>query len=272
MNKKFIFIAVVAVLVVAAGAVVVASRWNRHTIVTKDYWPDAGQPVVHDINQPTSDKLTADENAIRAFMGVPNLALDYITSQKNPANFSVGKIETVPVKGTNESGAWKMEIPKEWERPVNIYQQTKYIDDRCEVYEFEVDARNSQVVEVHLKYAQEIEQMEASGTPVNIMDRCKSYPSMEVPLKTKDIIQTNALTYLSRLPNYDAIKDQLTYIPSSKNPINAPAANEWKWEDKSYKLPEGLSSDPWPYPTVRIIMTSGRKLLYYLNTTGLFQN
>ncbi len=270
MNKNYLFLG--GLVVIAAAAVVIALFQRQPTrLIIRDYVPDSMQPAMPD-NEPPEAKLTADENAIRAFMSVPNLALDYITRQKDPANFSVGKIETLPVKGTNESGAWKMDIPKEWERPVNIYQQTKYINDRCEVYEYEVDARNSQVVEVHVKYAQEIEQMQASGTPINITDRCKAYPSMEVPIKPKNFIEEYAMGYLSRLPNYESIKSQLQYIPSMKNPINAPAANEWKWEDKSYKLPEGLSSDPYPYPTIRIIMSSGGKLLYYFNSTGLFLN
>jgi len=96
---------------------------------------------------------------------------------------------------------------------------------------------------------------------------------MEIPLKTKDVIERSAFEYLGRDPENAKIlirsDIQSEYISSKKGSAN-PAANEWKWEDKSVSLPDGLTGDPWQHPTIRIIMTSGGKLLYYLNTTGLF--
>jgi hypothetical protein len=164
-----------------------------------------------------------------------------------------------------------MDTPKEWERPTNVYQQTKYINDRCEVYEYEVDTRSSQVVDVHVRYPDEIQKMQVNAL-TDISARCKSYGSLETPLKTKEQIEQEAFKYLGKDNSDILIRSdiQFIYTPSTKNPKNIAAAHEWKWQDKSYKLPEGLSADVDPYPTVRIILTSGGKLLHYFNSRGLF--
>jgi hypothetical protein len=56
----------------------------------------------------------------------------------------------------------------------------------------------------------------------------------------------------------------------SKGNVKTPAASEWRWEDKKVDLPEGLDGDPWQHPIIRIIMSAGGKLMFYLNTTDLF--
>ena len=90
---------------------------------------------------------------------------------------------------------------------------------------------------------------------------------------SKDQIEQAAFAYLGRDPEHTKFMMrsdiQPQYLPSKPGAEN-PAANEWRWEDTSYKLPEGLVGDPWPYPTMRIIMSVGGKLVYYPNTTELF--
>jgi hypothetical protein len=195
---------------------------------------------------------------IRKFMNEPDLQLTYIATRR-PSNFNVGKITN------QDAGGFTMEDVKGWERKVEVYQQKDFIDDQCEVYEYEVDIRNNQLVEVHVRYPDGV----SVGSP-----QCSGLASLYYPVKTKDQIEQTAFDYLGRIPEStgsmlasSAIQPQ--YIPSMKG-TTKPSQNEWRWENTSYKLPDGLYSDAFAYPVLRIIMTSGGKLLYYLNTTGLF--
>jgi len=209
--------------------------------------------------RPESEREKAMQ-AIRTFMGEPNLQLTYIATRR-PSNFNVGKITN------QDAGGFTMEDVPGWERKVEVYQQKDFVDDQCEVYEYEVDVRNNQIIEVHVRYP--------DGVSVG-SSQCAGLASMYYPLKTKDQIEQAALAYLGRVPEStgsmlasSAIQPQ--YIPSKTNVTN-PSQNEYRWENKSYKLPEGLTSEPFPYPTLRIIMTSGGKLLYYFNSINLFNN
>ncbi len=214
--------------------------------------------------KPTAEKMETEKASIRKFMGDPNLDLIYRTTDKNATNLTVGKVTKL------NSGGWQMDTPKEWERPVDIYQQTAYMDNRCEIYEYELDSRNAQVVEVRIMYPQELQGQDLMAAEIGT--KCGSLPSLETPLKTKDQIEQEAFKYLGRDNGDILIKSniQFVYTPSMKNPKNAPAFNEWKWQDKSYKLPEGLTADVEPYPTVRIIMSSNGRLVNYFNSRGLF--
>jgi hypothetical protein len=216
------------------------------------------------------DKIKSQiQETIRNFMADPTLEINYISTKKNPSNFTVGKVTPVDNNPPGTSGAWSIETPKEWERPTYVFQQTEYIDNLCEVYEYEIDARNNELIEVHVKYPQ----IDMESSQEAKAKKCANYGSLYTPLKTKAQIETIAMDYLSRaITNFDQIKSQFVFKPSTKNAINAPAANEWFWQDTSYKLPEDLSGDVYNYPTIRIIISSGGKLIYYFNSVGLFKN
>jgi hypothetical protein len=101
--------------------------------------------------------------------------------------------------------------------------------------------------------------------------QCGQYGSLYAPTRTQAQIETVAMDYLSRdVPNFDQIRSQFVYKPSKDNPVNVAAAHEWIWQDTSYQLPEGLTGDVYNYPTIRIIISSGGKLLHYFNSVGLF--
>ena len=209
--------------------------------------------------RPESEREKAIQT-IRTFMGEPDLQLTYIATRR-PSNFNVGKVTNQDV------GGFTMEDVKGWDRRVEVYQQKDIVDDQCEVYEYEVDIRNNQLVEVHVRYPDGV----SVGSP-----QCTGQASMYYPLETKDQIEQVAFTYLGRVPEStgsmlasSAIQPQ--YIPSMKG-TTKPSQNEWRWEDKSYKLPEGLYSDAFSYPVLRISISSGGKLIYYFNSTGLFNN
>lgn len=220
-------------------------------------------------NPPSKSELAKAEQAIRTFMGDQNLGLKYIRQSRHPNNFAVFS----NVK--QNEGGFTADNPEEWDRPVYIFQQKNYINNRCEVYQYQVTLKTNQVVEIGIVYPEEFQQ----GDPITMQEKrraqCSSYGSLEIPLKTKDQIEQAMFVYLSKDPEHTKFllrsDIQLKYISSKKGADN-PAANEWKWEDKNYKLPEGLMGDPSPYPTMRIILSSGGKLIYYLNTTELFTN
>lgn len=218
-------------------------------------------------NPPAEAELAKAEQAIRTFMGEPNLDLAYKGQKNHPDNFAV--LSNVK----QNEGGFAADNPEEWDRSVYIFEQKDYINDRCEVYRYQVTQKTNQVVEIGIVYPEEIQQ----GNPAEQQERkkqCSKYGSLEIPLKTKAEIEQMAFAYLGRDPEHTKFTlrsdIQPEYIPSKPGAAN-PAMNEWKWEDKSYKLPEGLMGDPSSYPTMRIIISSGGKLVYYLNTTELFE-
>jgi len=221
------------------------------------------------VKEPTQSDIEKAEASIRTFMNKPELELIYLSSNKHPTNFTVA----IPDKANSLATGQGMYItPPEWNRPIYTFQQKEYINERCEVYEYEVRAKTSQIIEIHLVYPTEI-QTALSGPNGLSAAKCDQYGMMEIPLKTKDMIEKTAFEYLSRDPEHTKFllrsDIQPEYTPTMKG-VEYPAANEWKWEDKSYKLPEGLISDPYPYPTIRIIMSSGDKLISYFNSSDLF--
>lgn len=236
------------------------------------HYPDQCQTpdgrVFIDKSKPSEDELANAEKAIRIFMGDSNLELEYITQNRHPANFGIYKpADSNDPSNTDEQKAIRYDFIDEYDRPVYIFQQKEFINDRCEVYQYQVTIKTNQVVEIGLVYPQE----RSAVMP----GKCSDYESLEWPLKSRDEIEQAAFAYLGRDSEHTgflARSDiQLKYIPS-KSGVENPSHNEWRWEDKSYKLPEGLVADPFPYPTMRIIMSSGGKLVYYLNTTDLFPN
>jgi len=214
-------------------------------------------------NQPNNDFSSQIKQTIKNFMNDQSLNLTYVNTSKSPSNFSIGKVTVIG------EGAWRMDTPDEWQRPVYIFDQQEYIDDLCEVYQYEIDARNGNIVEVHVVYPQDTQQL----TTTERQEKCQSYGSLYTPLKTEEEIKSIAMDYLSRnVDNFEAIQDDFTYTPSTKDAVNMAAAHEWIWQDTSYQLPEGLTGDVYNYPTIRIIFSSGGKLIAYFNTVGLFED
>lgn len=221
-----------------------------------------GKIFVNDV-PPSEAELAQAEQAIKTFMGDQSLDFAYITQNRHPSNFAV--LSNVKPN----AGGFTADNPEEWDRPVYIFQQTTPINERCEVYQYQVTIKTHQVVEIGVAYPKD-------DQPMTIAERtakCSKYGSMEVPLKTKAEIEQIAYSYLGRDPEHTKIllKDSVPpqYEPSKTDAKN-PAMNEWKWEDKRVSLPEGLTGDPWQHPLIRIIISSGGKLDYYLNTTDLF--
>ena len=130
-----------------------------------------------------------------------------------------------------------------------------------QVYEYQTDSRNNTLTAVHIRDLRpsEIDTLKASGTTCGT-------PST-VPKLSETEAEVIATDYLKRaLPNFDQIKDKLAYSEKLGG-----ESQEWRFEDKSYKLPEGLVGDPYSYPVIRIVIYGDKSILYE-NTTSLFGN
>jgi hypothetical protein len=215
--------------------------------------------TVKDNTDQEIERLNKAEEAIRKFVGQPNLELQYVNYNNNPYNFQVGKTSGL------DKGVFVMKPVAGWDRPVYVFQQKEFINSSCEVYEYEVSAKTFQVIEIH------------TVTPKWFRmdkDNCSKLASMDWPLKTKNKIEQAVFAVMKNDPEHTSIlmcsDVQPQYIPLSKGNVKTPAASEWRWEDKKVDLPEGLDGDPWQHPIIRIIMSAGGKLMFYLNTTDLF--
>ncbi|MFA5010068.1 MAG: hypothetical protein WC553_02460 [Patescibacteria group bacterium] len=252
--KKLELIPILAVVFVVAIGI---WAWQSPKSSTRD---------VSVLPEPTTAVTAQIQLVIQRFMHLmadSNPTVRYITTQKNPSNFTIG---TATQLG---DGAWRTDTPAEWQRPVYVFQQTQYINEQCEVYEYEIDARNNQIVDIHVRYPEEIQNL-LGGVGLNA-SQCASYGSLYIPTKTQSQIETIAMDFLSQnVSNFTQLQDDFTYQPSKENPVNVAAAHEWIWQDTSYKLPKGLTGDVYNYPTIRVILTSGGKLIHYFNSVGLF--
>ncbi len=269
MKKPIIISILIALFLIAFVFIYWWQRGDALLVQPPSDLQDGGDTLINqEDKQPTPQLELSVQDAIRVFMNDPNLTIQYITSQKNPSNFNVGRVTPIDRDIPGVVSAWRTDTPPEWKRPVYIFQQTEYINDLCEVYEYEIDARNGQLVEVHVKYPEAIQRLSLGQRK----EQCSSLGSLYGPVKTEAQIKAVAMEYLSRaVPNFEQIKSKLIYKPSTENPVNIAAAHEWIWQDTSYQLPEGLTGDVYNYPTIRIIVSSSGKLIYYFNSVDLFE-
>ncbi|NMB56551.1 hypothetical protein GYA19_01265 [Candidatus Beckwithbacteria bacterium] len=198
--------------------------------------------------------FTDDVTVIRTFMANPNLELSFVKTDLPMPYFRVGKVTKV---GNGES----MEAVEDWVRKVNIYDQKGILDGRCATYEYQLDARSHKLTSVDIRGLRpnEIEALKKDG--INCVD------SYQMPKISKADAETIAKGYLKRaVPNLDQIWEEFIYSLQSNGELH-----QWLWEDKGYKLPEGLEGRPYSYPIIRITVY-GNKQIQYWNTVSLFQN
>jgi len=293
-NKQVIvgILAVAIVLLLAGMTYLILQKKEKvadvASIKTFEQCNDAGFPIIKHYpdqcqtpdgrifvnnNPPGEAELALAEQAIRTFMGDwdhpqmqesknHHIDLKYIGQNRHPNNFAV--LSNVK----SNAGGLTADNPEEWDRPAYIFQQANYIDSLCEVYEYEILIKTKQVVEISIVYPKKPNEKAQGPGP------CLNYDSLEVPLKTKTEIEQTAYMYLGRDPEHTKIllrsDIQPGYNSDKVGTAKNPEQNEWVWEDKSISLPEGLTGDPWQHPMIRIVISSGGKLVYYLNTTGLF--
>ena len=218
------------------------------------WWRQGGKTPVLPLKQAV-DTTTEDMAAIRTFMADPNLELSYVNTDLPMPYFRVGKVTKM---GNGEN----MEAVDGWLRKVNVYDQKELLNGACVVYEYHTDDRNHKLTAVVVRGLRpnEIDSLKNNGVT------CVS-DSHDVAKITKTEAETIAMGYLKRaVSNFNQIKDQFTYSLQSNG-----EAHQWFWEDKSYKLPDGLEGRPYSYPTIRITV-NGDKTISYWNTVSLFEN
>ncbi|MDO8503880.1 MAG: hypothetical protein Q7S60_04305 [bacterium] len=217
-------------------------------------WKQGNQTPAQPVNQ-QADNVSEDMTAIRSFMANPNLELIFVNTDLPMPYFRVGKVTKVD-DGEN------MEAVDSWVRKVNVYDQKEIVNEQCSIYEYHTDTRNHTLTAVLIRglRSSEIDTLKENGIT------CIS-DSGNMPKISKAEAETMAMEYLKRaVPNFDQIKDRFAYTQQRNG-----ESHEWIWEDKGYKLPEGLSSRPYSYPIVRIAVYGNREIQYW-NTVSLFQN
>lgn len=198
---------------------------------------------------------TDDVSVIRQFMGKSDLELSSVGTDLPTQYFRVGKVTKI---GTGEN----MDKVDGWVRQVNVYDQKDLVNGTCSVYEYNLDARNHKLTAVIIRGLKpsEIADYKNNGTT------CSADTDNKQKLSKADA-ETIAMDYLKRgVSNFDQIKNQFVYSEQYNG-----ESHEWLWEDKKYKLPEGLSSRPYQYPIIRISVYSNGEIQYW-NTTPLFEN
>lgn len=198
---------------------------------------------------------TDDVSVIRQFMGKSDPELSSVGTDLPTQYFRVGKVTKV---GTGEN----MDKVDGWVRQVNVYDQKELINGTCSVYEYNLDARNHKLTAVIIRGLKpsEIADYKNKGTTCS--------PDINNKRKlSKTDAETIAMSYLKQgVINFYQLKDQFVYSEQNNG-----ESHEWLWEDKTYKLPEGLSSRPYQYPIIRISVYSNGEIQYW-NTTPLFEN
>jgi len=233
-------IIVVLLILVGLGTAIVLGKQKSKSLVLP-------------VNQ-TVETTNQDISAIRTFMAEPSLELSFVNTDLPTQYFRVGKVTKV---GNGEN----MDAVDGWVRKVNIYDQKELLDGQCSIYEYNTDTKNHTLTAVSIRG---LRSDEASNLKNNGITCVSS--SGNISKITKAEAETIAMGYLKRaLPNFDQIKDQFVYTEQRGG-----ESHDWVWENKNYKLPEGLSSRPYLYPTIRISVY-GNKEIQYWNTVPLFE-
>lgn len=186
---------------------------------------------------------------VRAFMGQDSLEL-ISRSTQHPSNFTVGKSSQLPGKGVGS-----ITTPQEWEREVFVFDQ-KNLTENCVQYSYEVDVRIGKVVQVQL----------AGNPPVGSdleNEQTKCFNSLQQTTISDAEAKEIALAY-ARKDN--SINDAFTFTQEKQG-----GRYDFKWEDRSYKLPEEMVSEPYKYPVVRVVIDNKGNLVTYLNTVILYK-
>lgn len=210
-------------------------------------------PVSNSIDSSEQTKST-DLAAIRSFMRDPDLELTYIGTDLPQPYFMIGKVSEL-----EKGGGINIEQVEGWKRTVNVYEQKSLVEDQCAVYEFHTDTRNNQLTSVRIR--------NLKPTEIESLDTPCSEANNQMPVITKAEAETLAMGYFERAaPNFKEIENEFVYSTKLGG-----ESHEWRWEDKEYKLPEGLGGDPYSYPVIRIVVF-GNGTIQYENTTSLFED
>lgn len=231
-RNGYLYAGIVAVAVIIAGAFFLIYRSSQTDIAGVLY---AAPPEIE---------------SIHSFMGDPNMGL-IKTGTRAPSNFTVGRTESIG------NGDERTTVPVEWKRQVDTFEQKSLTKD-CKLYTYEVDTKSGKVVQVQL----------ASNPPVGSdMEIEQAQCERANPLRQVTDTEAEDLAWAyarKNVPNLTQTKAKVSLDKGDRY--------VWTWEDTSYNLPEGLTSEPWQYPIIRVILDKQGRLMTYLNTTFFYGN
>ncbi len=148
-----------------------------------------------------------------------------------------------------------MVTPPEWERKVYIFDQTS-IASNCQFYSYEVDTKSGKVVQVQLIGSL------AVGSEGDIARAECEKARLQHEITDAEAEDMAWAIARKNVPDLSNSKGEVSFDQGDRY--------IWMWQDKSYKLPEGLTSEPWQYPTIRVILDKQGRLMTYLNTTFFY--
>jgi len=196
-----------------------------------------------------------DAGVIKQFMNKSDLQLTSVGTDLPTQYFRVGKVTKI---GTGEN----MDAVDGWTRQINVFDQKDLINGTCSVYEYNLDSRNHKLTAVIMRGLRPSEIKDYRNNGITCSPETNNKQKL-----TKSEAETIAMDYLKRgVPNFNQMKDQFVYSEQYNG-----ESHEWLWEDKTYKLPAGLSSRPYQYPIIRIAVYGNDEIQYW-NTNSLFEN
>lgn len=219
--------------------------------------PDARLAIFLGLISPyeETDKIEKAKEAVGKFMDDPNIDLVYSYFSYHPSNFFVGVISDQNKESRAMSGS------PEWMRPVYIFQEKKFINNDCQVYQYEVNAETYEVVEIQTTWPRWFQAEEKTDCP-DVYSR---------PAKSREELEEAALKFFLDVPKYNNLLLRSDGLDISPKFTELKYSYDWLWENESISLPEGLTGDPFQHPAIRVMLTKDGRLDYYLNTTELFE-
>lgn len=202
-----------------------------------------------------TDKIERAKEAVKKFIDNQDAELVYSNFSLHPSNFLVG------ISSGQNKESKVMRISSEWLRPVYIFQEKKFINNDCQVYQYEVSAENYEVIEIQTAWPQWFQPEEKNDCP----------DVYSQPAKSKEELENFAFQFFSDVPKYNRLLSNSDESNLSPKFTELKYFYEWLWEDKNISLPEGLTGDPYQHPVIKIMLTKDGRLDYYLNTTELFE-
>jgi hypothetical protein len=219
--------------------------------------PDAKLGISQNLINPheETDKIERAKEAVRKFTDDQDTELVYSDFSLHPSNFLVG------ISSGQNKEPKVMRVSSEWLRPVYIFQEKKFINNDCQVYQYEVGAENYEVIEIQTAWPRWF-QPEGKNNCPDVYSQ---------PAKSKEELESFALKFFLDVPKYNRLLLSSGGSDFSPKFTELKYFYEWLWEDNSISLPEGLTGDPYQHPVIKIMLTKDGRLDYYLNTTELFK-
>ncbi len=211
--------------------------------------------------RPEEERQKAME-AIKEFRENPELELAYIHTYSHPTQLGIGKIIS---QDENTTG---METPEEYQMPVEIYQEKEPIGGGCEIYEYEIDIETNKVLQMRMVYPEGYNDLEMNEVEKEKCDKTSEF--LYRPLYTEAELEEIAMDFLRKhVENFEEIKDEFVYRPSTANPETIASQRFWRWTGEKPEVPEGWMVDM--PPVINLLLSCSGEILQYGDNTDCFR-